>query len=134
MIGMVLPAAPIGVAAWGKESLMRLGKTLAAVGLATAATLGLAAPAFAINTAPCRGNGETALGYRILTDRVYECFVNAGSMNVGLNGIDFLGAGNNSGNIEFIDTDGTPRWRPFERGQKYNFAPVRVTRITIYAR
>ncbi|MDT7786221.1 MAG: Beta/Gamma crystallin [Pseudonocardiales bacterium] len=113
---------------------MRLGKSLAVIGLATAATLGMAAPAFAINTAPCRGNGETSLGYRILTDRVYECFVNAGSMNVNISGIDFLGGGNNDGNIEFIDTDGTPRWRPFERGQKYNFPAVRVTKITIYAR
>lgn len=108
-------------------------KTLIAATLAAITTLGLAAPAFAIDRAPCwPENGQTKLSYRVGTSPATECFVNAGSVSVNMPGIYVVKGGNNNGNVEFIDNDGTTRFRPFSRGETTYLDYLRVTRVTIY--
>jgi hypothetical protein len=112
---------------------MRLGKSLAAVGLAAAATLGLAAPAFAITPTTCwPDNGQLKIVWTPIYESETRCYANAGSIYENLFHTTFIRSGNNDGNVEFIDTDGTPRWTPFYRGGTRNLPGVKVTKITIY--
>ncbi|MDX3657762.1 hypothetical protein PV646_10650 [Streptomyces sp. ID05-26A] len=112
---------------------MRLGKSLAAVGLAAAATLGLAAPASAITPTTCwPDNGQLRITWISIFEKEYRCFANAGSTNTNLTSSSYIRSGNNQGNVEFIDTDGTPRFTPFFRWEEKSLANVKITKVTIY--
>jgi hypothetical protein len=109
-------------------------KILISGAVAIAATVGLAAPAFAIDPTDCRSSDQLKISYYPWGQPHDQCFVNAGSINTTLPGAVNISPGNNDGDVEFVDVDGTKRWTPFSRWQSKPLNGVKITKVTIYAR
>ena len=112
---------------------MKIRRMLIAGAMAVAATLGLAAPAFAITQTECDPDTGWLKIYYVkngVGDRA--CFANAGSMNTNFPNGFRVSSGNNAGNVEFIDTDGVRRYRPFGRWETHDFLYLTIVKVTIY--
>ena len=107
-------------------------KSLIAGALAVAATVGLATPAFAINSAACwPDNGQLAIKYVPFYDPETQCYVNAGEVTTSLPGAFWLRAGNNDGWVDIRWKDGQVYRSTFYRGNSYNYSDSDIIRVHI---
>ncbi|MFS8100412.1 hypothetical protein LFM09_25115 [Lentzea alba] len=109
-------------------------KLLVSTTLAAAAVVGLATPAFAITLVNCApDNGQLKISHVLPNGAaVATCFANAGSANTDFPRSYHLRAGNNSGYVDFIDTDGVARFRNFSHWSNHNLGSVRITKVRIF--
>lgn len=95
---------------------MRVRRLITATVAAVAATVGLAAPAFAIDEVSCVRLGSwLRISYE--GGRLTKCYANAGATNVNLANAGYWTAGNNSGWISYAQSDGQGKWLNFKHGE-----------------
>lgn len=97
---------------------MRIRKVAIASALAVAATIGLASPAFAINSVQCEfgPKGQLRFGWWDGFSERGACYVNAGTTGASINNVMNFAAGNNSGWFRYEYSDGNRYTSTFRHG------------------
>jgi hypothetical protein len=126
--------ALIGVCFLGEGIPVRKRNLLASATLAAAAVMGTAAPASATDLVPCvPDNDWVKIAYIMSNGNPFAgCFANAGTIYLDLPRSYHLRAGNNSGYVEFIDSDGARRYRNFNHWENHSLGSVRAVKLRIY--